>query len=75
LAELSPEEFEALVERAVDRRLQVWLAEIVEVLVQPDDEDEAELRPEFAEALRRSIEEADRGEILDLESFEAKFER
>ncbi|MGH2585192.1 MAG: hypothetical protein ACRDJE_09780 [Dehalococcoidia bacterium] len=75
LMELSPDEFEALVERAVDRRLQIWLTQLMDILVRPDEEDEVELQPEFAAELRRSMEEADRGEVLDLESFQAQLER
>jgi len=75
VADLSTEEFEVLVERAVERRLQVWFTQVMDVLSGPDDEDDAELRPEFAAGLRRSIEQAQRGETTDLQSFRAAIGR
>lgn len=74
VSDLSTDEFEALVERAVDRRMQVWLIQVMDALG-VDDENSAELKPEFAAALRRSMEEADRGDVLDLETFQAQLER
>jgi hypothetical protein len=73
LGEMSPDEFEALIERAIDRRLQVWLTQVMDALGL-DDEGEAELRPEFAAGLRRAIDEAGRGDVTDLETFLARIE-
>ena len=71
IAELSTEEFEALVERAVDRRLRVWLTQLMDAVGGSDDEDEAELSADFAASLRRSREQAQRGETTDLGTFRA----
>lgn len=71
IADLSTDEFEALVERAVERRLRVWFDQVLDAFGSPDDGDETELRPEFVEALRRSRVEAQCGDTTDLESFRA----
>ena len=52
LKDLSTEQVEQLIERTIDRRLQVWLEQVLDALAGPDDEDKASLHPEFAEALR-----------------------
>jgi len=49
LRDLSTEQFEQLIERTLDRRLQVWLEQVLDTLTVLDDEDKAVLRPEFAE--------------------------
>jgi hypothetical protein len=69
LGTLSAEEFEALVERAVDRRLEVWLTQLMDALLGSQQEEKAELQPEFATSLRRSLEQARSGEGIDLETF------
>ena len=71
MADLSSEEFESLVERAVDRRSRVWLTQVMDALDGLDNEDKAELSADFATSLRRSREHAQRGETTDLESFRA----
>lgn len=75
LQDLSTEEFEQLIERAIDRRLQVWLEQVLDALAVLDDEDKAVLRPEFAESLRRSIAQARAGEGMDLKSFRQQIGR
>jgi|GEM_PF-691979 len=75
LQDLSTEEFEQLIERAIDRRLQVWLEQVLDALAALDDEDKAVLRPEFAESLRRSIAQARAGEGMDLKSFRQQIGR
>uniref|UniRef100_A0A7C1FK41 Uncharacterized protein n=1 Tax=Caldilinea aerophila TaxID=133453 RepID=A0A7C1FK41_9CHLR len=75
LQDLSTEEFEQLIERAIDRRLQVWLEQVLDALAALDDDDKAVLRPEFAESLRRSIAQARAGEGMDLKSFRQQIGR
>jgi len=75
LQDLSTEEFEQLIERAIDRRLQVWLEQVLDALAVLDDEDKAVLHPEFAESLRRSIAQARAGEGMDLKSFRQQIGR
>jgi len=69
LGELSAEEFEELVERTIDRRLQVWLTQLLDAFIGLREEEDAELQPEFAASLRRSLQQAKSGEGIDLESF------
>ena len=69
LGELSAEEFEELVERTIDRRLQVWLTQLLDAFIGLREEEDAELQSEFAASLRRSLEQARSGEGIDLESF------
>jgi hypothetical protein len=66
VSELSEQEFEELIGRVVDRRMQIWLDQFMDELRGLVDEDPAELHPEFATGLRRSIEQARRGEGVDL---------
>ena len=66
---LSAEEFEELIERTIDRRLEVWLTQLMDALIDLQEEESAELQPEFAASLRRSLEQARSGEGIDLETF------
>ena len=68
LAELSANEFEALVEQAIDRRFEVWLTQLMDALA-GSQEDGLAIAPDFADSLRRSIEQARSGEGMDLKSF------
>jgi hypothetical protein len=62
LKELSVEQVEQLIERTIDRRLEVWLEQLLDTLSDLGEEKEAELRPEFAEALQRSLAQAHAGQ-------------
>jgi hypothetical protein len=75
LSELSPEEFEELVERAIDRRLDAWLTQVMDVLTGPQDEENADLRSELAGFLRRSLEQARLRQDVDVQTFEEQIER
>ena len=66
---------EQLIERAIDRRLQVWLEQVLDALTVPDNEDKAVLRPDFAESLQRAIAQARAGEGMDLKSFREQIGR
>jgi len=69
LGALSAEEFQELVERTIDRRLEVWLTELMDALTSFQEEESAELQPEFAASLRRALEQARQGQGVDLETF------
>jgi len=75
LQDLSTEQLEQLIERTIDRRLQVWLEQVLDALTVLDDEEKAVLRPEFAESLQRSIAQARAGEGIDLQSFREQIGR
>ena len=68
LNQLSTNEFESLVERAVDKRLGVWMTQLMDALTSID-EPASELRPEFAESLRKAIKQSQTGEGMNLRSF------
>ncbi len=68
LNQLSTNEFESLVERAVDKRLEVWMTQLMDALTSID-EPASEFRPEFAESLRRAIKQSQAGKEMDLKSF------
>ena len=74
LSELSTEEFEELVERAIDRRLDAWLTQVMDVLTGPQDEENADLRSELAGFLRRSLEQARLRQDVDMQTFEEQIE-
>jgi hypothetical protein len=69
LGALSTEEFEQLVGRTIDRRLEVWLTQLMDALIGLQEDRSAELQPEFAASLRRSLEQARSGESIDLTTF------
>lgn len=63
------EQVEKLIEQTVDRRLQIWLDQVLDALAAQDSESDDDFRPEFAEALRRSLAQADANEDTSLASF------
>lgn len=73
LNQISTNEFETLLERAVDRRLEVWMTQLIDALTSID-EPASELRPEFAESLRKAIQQSEAGEGMDLKSFRDEIE-
>jgi hypothetical protein len=72
--QLSTNEFETLVERVVDKRLEVWMTQLMDALTSID-EPVSELHPEFADSLRKAIKQSQAGEGLDLKSFRDEIER
>jgi len=69
VGELRIEELQRIIEQTIDRRLSVWLIQLLDTLTTLEDEEGALLRPEFEESLRQALEEADSGDVLDLEAF------
>ena len=72
---LSAKEFEQLVERTIDRRFEVWLTQLTDALIGLPEEETAELQPEFAASLKRSLEQARSGEGIDLKTFREQIGR
>ncbi|MBL7182943.1 MAG: hypothetical protein ISS50_00670 [Anaerolineae bacterium] len=72
---LSAKEFEELVERTIDRCLEVWLTQLMDALIDLQEEKSAEVQPEFAASLRRSLEQARSGEGIDLKTFREQIGR
>ncbi len=75
IGELSTQEFENLIEQAIDKRFNVWLGQLLDALSGSGDEEDEEFRPEFAESLRRSLEQARSGEGIDLKAFREQIGR
>jgi len=69
LLDLSTSEFEELIGRVVDRRLEVWLTQLLDAMPDVREEEDAPLRSQFAESLRRSLEQARGEQTVDLQSF------
>ena len=69
LAELSTKDFESLIEHTIDRRLEIWLTQVMDSLTGNQEQDEVELRPEFSGSLRHSLKQARSGKGLDLKTF------
>ena len=63
------EEFERLVKRTIDRRLEVWLTQLADALIGLQEKESTVLQPEFVASLRRSLEQAHAGKGTDLEAF------
>lgn len=74
LADLSTKEFEELVERTIDERLEVWLTQLTDTWSGLEEEDE-KLLAEFASSLKRALEQATRGEGTELQAFREQLGR
>lgn len=71
IASLTVEEFQQIVEEAIDRRMRVWSVYLIDALGDSID-DEAEFRPEFEASLRESIKEAQCGKGISLDALRAE---
>jgi hypothetical protein len=71
---LSKQERKDLVEQTIDRRMQVWLVQLTDALLDTSEQELA-FRPEFVTSLRRSLEQARSEEGIDLETFREQIER
>ena len=60
-------EREQVAVREVERRLRVWLEQVLDAL--PDPDDGKVLQPEFADGLRRSLQQARANETISLQAF------
>lgn len=69
IATMSAQEFETLVEQAIDRRMSVWATQLMDALNSGEADEQENLRPVFAEALRRSIRQAEQGQMTSLDAF------
>ena len=69
VADLSTEEFETLIERTIDRRMEVWPTQLLDALTGIEDDEDAEFQPDFAISLTHSLEQARAGQAVGLDSF------
>ncbi|MBA4379623.1 MAG: hypothetical protein C0393_02870 [Anaerolinea sp.] len=74
VAQLSTDEFEKVVERTMDRRLEVWMTQLMDALTGLQEDPTASLAPDFARSLERAMQQARAGEGVDLESLRHQIE-
>lgn len=74
VADLSTHELEDLIGNVIDRRMQVWLTQLLDAVGEQQEEDQAEMRPEFKASLEQAAQQAKSGDITPLSDFsEAAF--
>lgn len=69
LADLSPNELEALITSAIDRRMEVWLTQLLDAIGNVQEEEEAELQPEFEASLKAALSQVESGNVMSLDDF------
>ena len=69
IADLSPHELENLITDVIDRRMHVWLTQLLDAIGERQEEDDAEMLPAFAASLRKAIQQADKGDVVSLDEF------
>ena len=69
LADLSPNELEELITSAIDRRMEVWLTQLLDAVGGTQEEDEAQLQPEFEASLKAALHQAESGDVMSLGDF------
>jgi hypothetical protein len=74
LVDLSTKEFEELVERTIDKRLEVWLTQLVDAWTGLKEEDKP-INAEFADSLKLALEQARAGEGIELQTFREQLGR
>ena len=74
IADLSPHELENLITDVIDRRMNVWLTQLLDAIGERQEENDAEMLPAFENALRKAIQQADEGEVVSLDAFLAQLD-
>ena len=69
IADLSPHELESLITDVIDRRMNVWLTQLLDAIGERQEEDDAEMLPAFEASLRKAIQQADKGDVVSLDEF------
>lgn len=69
IADLSPHELENLITDVIDRRMNVWLTQLLDAIGERQEEDDAEMMPAFEASLRKAIQQADEGDVVSLDEF------
>ena len=69
IADLSPHELESLITDVIDRRMNVWLTQLLDAIGERQEEDDAEMLPAFEASLRKAIQQADEGDVVSLDEF------
>lgn len=69
IADLSPHELENLITDVIDRRMHVWLTQLLDAIGERQEEDDAEMLPAFEASLRKAIQQAEEGDVVSLDEF------
>lgn len=69
IADLSPLELESLITDVIDKRMNVWLTQLLDAIGERQEEDDAEMLPAFEASLRKAIQQADEGNVVSLDNF------
>ena len=69
IADLSPRELETLITDVIDRRMHVWLTQLLDAIGEHQDENDEEMLPAFEASLRKAIQQANEGEVVSLDEF------
>lgn len=69
LADLSPHELEELITAAIDRRMEVWLTQLLDAVGGEQEEDVAELQPEFEVSLKAALTQAKSNDVISLDDY------
>ena len=68
-ADLSPNDLEELIASAIDRRMRVWVTQILDAIGSYDLEDQAEMDVGFEASLNQSLQQANSGNRSLLSDF------
>ncbi len=69
IADLSPHELESLITDVIDKRMHVWLTQLLDAIGERQEEDDAQMLPAFEASLRKAIQQADEGNVVSLDEF------
>lgn len=69
IADLSPHELESLIADVIDRRMNVWLTQLLDAISGQQEEDDTEMLPAFEASLRKAIQQANEGDVVSLDEF------
>ncbi len=69
IADLSPLELESLITDVIDKRMNVWLTQLLDAIGERQEENDAEMLPAFEASLRKAIQQADEGNVVSLDNF------
>lgn len=73
IADLSPQEFEALISETIDRRMQVWITQLLDAIGGDSENDHADLSDEFSAVLQIALDQAHAGNLTTLNDFRKEF--
>lgn len=69
ISELSPQDLEELITNAIDRRMQVWLVQLLDAVGSHQEEEQAEFNYEFEASLQQAFQQAESDNLTSLKDF------